>query len=116
IFSYEVDGLDYTFEAGLPVPLGTDGAPAGLEILAMAWATLTEGGLPEHAHAQAIGDSDAVYRARLLAGSTDPESVRRHSRGSGVVVSFDSGKGKVFTAGTCEWLCGLTGRDFYTTR
>lgn len=56
IFSYEVDGLDYTFAEGLPVPLGGDGAPEGLEILAMGWATLAEGGLPEDAHAQAIGD------------------------------------------------------------
>lgn len=116
IFSYEVDGLDYTFEDGLPVPLGSDGAPEGLEIVAMNWATLAESGLPEHRYAHAIGDGDAVFRARMLAGNTEPESVLKHSRGSGMVVCFESGNGRVFTAGTCEWVCGLTGNDFYTTK
>lgn len=116
IFSYEVDGLEYTFTHGLPVPLGSDGAPEGLEILAMGWATLTEGGLPEHRDFHAIGDGDAIFRARMLEGDTSPEAVDRNSRGSGMVVSFQSGKGRVFTAGTCEWVCGLVGNDFYTTR
>ena len=44
IFGYEVDGLEYTFHEGRPEPLGTDGAPAGLEILAMGWATSAEQG------------------------------------------------------------------------
>jgi hypothetical protein len=116
IFSYEVDGLSYTFDDGLPVPVGDDGAPDGLQILAMGWATLAETGLKEHKYAQAIGNADAVFRASLLADNTDAESVAKHSRGSGVMVNFRSGTGEVFTAGTCEWVVGLKENDFYTSR
>lgn len=116
IFSYEVDGLNYTFKDGLPVPVGDDGAPDDLQILAMGWATLAETGLKEHRYAHAIGDTDAVLRARILDGNTNPESVARNSRGSGMVVSFRSGAGEIFTAGTCEWVVGLQGNDFYTTK
>src|SRR3546814_8863556 len=42
IFAYEVDGLDYTFRQGLPYPTHEDGAPAGVEILAMAPAMFVE--------------------------------------------------------------------------
>ena len=42
VFGYEVDGLDYTFENGLPFPTGADGAPDGITILAMSPATLEE--------------------------------------------------------------------------
>lgn len=116
IFSYEVDGLEYTFREGLPVPLGTDGAPEDLAILAMGWATLAESGLDEHRYAHAIGSTDAILRASILEGRTDSEAVSRASRGSGMIVSFQSGKGEVFTAATCEWISGLAGRDFYTTK
>lgn len=114
IFSYEVDGLSYTFDDGLPVPIGDDGAPENLQILAMGWATLAETGLPAHRYAQAIGNADAVFRASLLAGRTDPDAVAKHSRGSGMMVSFRLGAGEVFTAGTCEWVVGLQANDFYT--
>jgi hypothetical protein len=114
IFAYEVDGLNYTFRDGLPEPLGDDGAPDGLQILAMGWATLAESGLPEHRYAHAIGATDAVLRASILEGKTDEETVARHSRGSGMVVHCRIGNGEVFTAGTCEWVSGLKGDDFYT--
>jgi hypothetical protein len=116
IFSYEVDGLNYTFRDGLPEPVGDDGAPAGLRIIAMGWATLAESGLPEHRYAHAIGATDAVLRATILEGKVDEESVARHSRGSGMIVSFRMGAGEVFTAATCEWVNGLKGRDFYTSQ
>lgn len=116
IFSYEVDGLNYTFSDGLPVPIGDDGCPDGLEILAMGWATLAETGLPEHRYAHAIGGTDAVLRAGILEGKTDPASVAKHSRGSGMIVAFKAGAGEVYTAGTCEWVVGLAGNDFYTSK
>lgn len=61
-----------------------------------------------------MGDGEAHFRALLLEGRNDPDSVAKHSRGSGVMVSFQSGSGQVFTAGTCEWVAGLAGGDFYT--
>ncbi|MCK8786148.1 hypothetical protein M0638_17370 [Roseomonas sp. NAR14] len=114
IFGYEVDGLDYTFADGLPVPTGADGAPAGLEILAMGWATLAETGRPEDDDSLMLGDGDARFRAAMLAPDLSPESVRRHARGSGMVVSFRRGRGEVFTAATCEWVSGLLAGDFFT--
>ncbi|MFC4275204.1 N,N-dimethylformamidase beta subunit family domain-containing protein [Achromobacter aloeverae] len=108
IFGYEVDGLDYTFVDGRPEPLGTDGAPQGVEILAMGWATLSEAGRPEDAYSFMLGDRDTLFRASLLAPDATAESVQRHSRGSGMIVHFKKGAGQVFTAGTCEWIYGLS--------
>ena len=42
IFGYEVDGLDYLVQDGLPFPTETAGAPEGLEIIALGLATNTE--------------------------------------------------------------------------
>lgn len=111
IFAFEVDGLDYAFEHGLPVPAGGDGAPEGLLILAMGFATQAEHGLEEDQDSFFLGRSDAEYRAFVLSGDTSDASVARHSRGSGMVVCFPSGRGEVFTAGTCEWVAGLMRRD-----
>lgn len=113
IFGYEMDGVDYTFEDGLPVPTGTDGAPDGLTILAMGFATLAESGLPEFESSLMLGDGDAQFRNSLL-GEPTADSLERHKRGSGMIVHFARGAGEVFTAGTCEWVNGLTEADVYT--
>lgn len=115
IFGYEMDGVDYTFEDGLPVPTGTDGAPQGLQILAMGFATLAESSLPEFENSLMLGDGDAQFRNSLL-GEPTTESLERHKRGSGMVVHFTRGAGEVFTAGTCEWVNGLIEGDVYTQR
>ncbi|MDA9512183.1 hypothetical protein XI04_03740 [Bradyrhizobium sp. CCBAU 11430] len=113
IFSFEVDGLDYEFVDGLPVPRGTDGAPEGLEIIAMNWATKAEYGLDEHAYYQSLSDTDARFAAAILEGKDDFATVEKHARGSGMMVSFKRGEGDVFCAGTCEWINGLIEADFY---
>ncbi|WP_352618094.1 N,N-dimethylformamidase beta subunit family domain-containing protein [Mesorhizobium sp. M0323] len=114
IFAFEVDGLDYQFVNGLPEPLGTDGAPEGVQIIAMNWATKSEYGLPEHAYYHVLGDGDARYTATILEGNESPQAVEKHSRGTGMVVSFQKGEGEVFCAATCEWVRGLIEHDFYT--
>ena len=114
IFGYEVDGLDYTFIDGLPEPLGTDGAPPGLQILAMGWATIAEHGRPQDAYSFMLGDADARFRASLLAPDMSDASVSQHSRGTGMLVHFPKGKGEVFTAASCEWVNGLK-LDEYST-
>ena len=114
IFGIEVDGLDYNFVDGLPVPTGKDGAPDNLEILAFGFATLAESSAPEHAYALMLGDGDARFRARILDGSTRGDVLARHSRGCGVVVSMKRGEGEIFTAGTCEWVAGLIRKDHAT--
>lgn len=116
IFAFEVDGLEYTFEAGLPVPTGVDGAPDGLEIIAMGWATQAEHGLPEHAYSHFLADADARFAAAVLDGSDEPKAIERRARGNGMMVSFARGRGEVFCAATCEWVRGLIERDFYTER
>ncbi|ROM83262.1 hypothetical protein BK652_13000 [Pseudomonas brassicacearum] len=114
LFGYEVDGLEYTFVKGLPEPLGTDGAPPGLQILAMGWASVAEQGRPQDAYSFMLGDGDARFRAALLAPDLSDASVGEHSRGAGMVVYFQKGKGEVFTAATCEWVQGLVLGDVYT--
>lgn len=114
IFGYEVDGLEYTFRDGLPEPLGSDGAPAGLQILAMGWATSAEHGRPQDRASFMLEDRDAKFRAELLESDVSPESIRKHSRGCGVIVHFCKGLGQVFTAATCEWVAGLAQNEFHT--
>ncbi|KAK5273276.1 hypothetical protein LTR96_002908 [Exophiala xenobiotica] len=114
IYGFEMDGLEYTFTAGLPEPTFEDGAPPGLEILAMGWATLAESGRPEESDSLMLGDADARFRTSVLAPDISDKSVERHSRGSGMIVSFKRGAGEVFTAGTCEWVNGLRLGEYYT--
>ncbi|SLN22265.1 hypothetical protein ROA7450_00819 [Roseovarius albus] len=112
IFGYEVDGVDYRMEDGLPFVTGADGADPAIEILAMGLATHVE---PDHGlwgETVYIGDTDAHYKARVLLGEETPEAVDRSTRGNGAIVSWKRGKGEVFTAGTCEWVMGLTRRDW----
>lgn len=111
VFSYEVDGLDYEFRDGLPHPSGTDGAPAGLEIVAMNWSTAAEDGRAVDRSYFMLGDGDARYRADIAGEPYTEQNRRRFARGAGMVVSFPRGDGEVFTAGTCEWVNGLQTGD-----
>jgi len=115
IFGFEMDGLEYVFKDGVPVPTYEDSAPPGTAILAMGFATLAESGLPEFENSLVLGDGDAQFRNSLL-GAPTQDSLERHKRGSGMIVHFSRGTGEVFTAGTCEWVSGLIDRDFYTER
>ncbi|GAB3561535.1 hypothetical protein GCM10027445_00450 [Amycolatopsis endophytica] len=116
VFSYEVDGLDYEFRDGLPHPTGTDGAPAGLQIIAMNWSTAAEDAREKDTAYFMLGDGDARYRASIAGEDYTEQTRRRFARGAGMVVSFSRGDGEVFTAGTCEWVNGLrTGDQAITT-
>jgi len=108
IIGHEVDGVDFTFRHGLPYPTHADGAPASLQILAMTPATTGE---LDHGHwggPLGLGNSDGLFKAMVLEGSTAPEVVDRVTRGAGMVASFRRGQGEVFNAATCEWVMGLT--------
>ncbi len=111
IFAYEVDGLDYTVEDGLPRPTGADGAPDGLEIVAMGLATLVE---EDHGHSTErlfIQTWDAAFVATLRYGEATPATIEKVRRGNGMMVAFPKGKGEVFHAGTTQWVAGLVQRD-----
>ncbi|WP_109467955.1 N,N-dimethylformamidase beta subunit family domain-containing protein [Albibacillus kandeliae] len=113
IFGYEVDGLNYTFERGLPYPVADPGVPEGIEILAMSPAVLFEYEHEGPGYRYYVRDSDLVGLAELAAEDY-PVARRNYQYGSGMVVSMNRGKGEVFTAGSCEWIMGLTRRDPFT--
>ena len=116
IFGYEVDGLDYTFRNGLPIALGTDGAPDGIEILAMGLAVLAEENHGDRGTVAFLGDDDLRFAAEAVHGAASPEAMETMRRGSGMIVTFRKGQGEVFTAGTCEWVAGLIDRDPFVER
>ena len=111
IFGYEVDGLDYRFEDGLPYPVPAAALPGDLEILAMGFARLREDGFGEPPGRLFVGDADARFVAGHVHGSLDPRTLARVDRGSGMIVRFSRGRGEVFNAGTTEWVAGLMRGD-----
>ena len=116
IFGYEVDGLDYTVRDGLPVALGTDGAPQGIDIIAMGLAVMAEENHGERGVVPFLGDDDLRFAAEAVHGAATLEAMEMMRRGSGMIVSFQRGRGEVFTAGTCEWVAGLIDRDPFVER
>jgi len=114
IFGYEVDGVEYTFAGGEPIATHEDGAPATLEILAMAPATSVEENRGQPGGSPYLGDLDGVYKATLLLNADTPEALRKCQYGSGMIASFTRGRGSVFNAGSCEWVMGLARREFCT--
>ena len=116
IFGYEVDGLDHVVERGLPRPTCEDGAPQGLEILAMGLASNLEADFGIWGDNHFIEHHDAHFLARALHGGVTPETLDRVVRGSGMIVHFRRGQGEVFTAATCEWVNGLRLDDAQVAR
>ena len=116
IFGYEVDGLDYVVRNGLPWPTHEDGAPEGIEILAMGLATLIEEDHGNPGGVLFIGDSDVRFVAEAIYGDAGPDAIDRLKRGSGMIAVMPRGTGTVFNAGTCEWVAGLTRRDPFVDR
>ena len=114
IFGYEVDGLDYTFRNGLPYPTHDDGAPTSVEILAMSPASMYEKQYDGPGFRYYVGNSDMNFRAQVHEGSIDAEALEKHRHGAGMLVHMHRGKGEVITAGSCEWVMGLTRNDFFT--
>lgn len=111
VFGYEVDGLGYRIEDGLPVPEGCTGLPDGLQILALGLARLREDPWMAEQGVLFVGDADAEFAARTLYGRADEEMLAKVNRGSGMIVHFTKGAGEVFHAGTTEWVAGLVRGD-----
>lgn len=116
VAGYEVDGVDYAFHEGLPHPTGKDGAPDNLEILAMVPATAGATERPHDGAVYFVGEADLHAAAVLALGEATPEARETIRRGSGMMASFERGRGGAFNAGTCEWVSGLIHRDFFTER
>jgi len=111
IVGYECDGCDFTYRDGLPYPTGSDGTPAGFEILATAPAahfTRTTAARPPKPHEP----SEIEFIAGRLFGTRDAEAVERIAHGHAVLGTYTSaGGGVVITSGSTEWAHGLAGRD-----
>jgi hypothetical protein len=63
-----------------------------------------------------LGDQDLKGKALSMYGDLSPESLDKARYGSGMVVHLPKGAGEVVTAGTCEWVMGLSRNDFFTCR
>ena len=116
IFGYEVDGLDYRMEDGLPLPTGRDGAAEEIEIVGMGLATNQEADHGVWGETLYIGSADAEFKARAKYGDITPETLDASQRGNGVMISWQKGGGEIFTAATCEWVMGLTRHDLQVER
>ncbi|WP_226581506.1 N,N-dimethylformamidase beta subunit family domain-containing protein [Acuticoccus sediminis] len=113
IFGYEVDGLNYTFHQGLPYAVAEPGVPDNIEILAMSPAMLYEYEHQGPGLRYYLYDSDLVGLMGLAPEEGD-EARKRYQHGSGMVVGMKRGRGEVITAGSCEWVMGLTRHDIFT--
>lgn len=140
IFGYEVDGMEYGFKNGAPVPSENYPGPKDVEILAMSPAVQAE---EDHGHRGTVlyyggqpqgvgfarrmrnkGVSYGVLMKALMTGDLSglggeaptAEDAFSGLRGSGMMVHFKKGKGEVFHAATCEWVSGLQKRDAATER
>ena len=111
IFAYEVDGLDYVVRDGLPYPSGAEQVPDGLEILALGLASNVEVARAVDNSALFLGTDDCQLHAEILYGEITPETITLAGRGSGMIASFQRGRGEVFHAGSVEWVAGLLRRD-----
>ncbi|OYY70056.1 N,N-dimethylformamidase beta subunit family domain-containing protein [Sphingomonas sp. 28-63-12] len=113
IFGYEVDGLDYMVRDGIPHPTGRDGAPDGVQIIAMSLAANREV-VPVRPGAISYYGDTAPFLAQLRDASADPDRIASAARGSGMIVHFERGAGEVFCAGSSEWVAGLEAGDRQT--
>nr|WP_202802779.1 N,N-dimethylformamidase beta subunit family domain-containing protein [Halomonas smyrnensis] len=111
VFGYEVDGLEYSMDNGLPTPTGADGADTEITILGMGLATTFEPDAGIWGETSYIGSADAEFRAMILHGKVTDKTLDACSRGNGVIIHWHKGKGEVFTAATCEWVMGLSRQD-----
>ena len=112
IVGYEVDGLPYIIEHGLPRPSGDLGALENTEILALTPSIVESD--EEIGQGGDLGNSTEVlttFFTQAITGRTDEEALARYRYGSGQIVLAKRGKGEIFCAGTIYWFLGLKWRD-----
>lgn len=110
VVGYEVDGCELTFENGLPVPTHADGAPASLEVLATAPASLWSQQEQPTRYAHEPGELESVAMAIHGASWRDHVDAYRHNHA--LVATFTTaGGGIVFNAGCTDWTYGLGDPD-----
>jgi hypothetical protein len=131
VFGFEVDGIDYRIEHGLPEPTGSDHPPQNLQILALA---LAVSGEPDRWGGKVLLNAPLDYASHLKkkadagekvsdeeeqehahdAAPTEPGAETAGRLSAGMMSYFERGKGEVFCAGSCTWVRGLVMDDFFT--
>jgi hypothetical protein len=111
IFGYEVDGIDYTMNHGLPFAAEGAGLQGDLAIVGLSPATTLAHSTGPQDSDTFIGHLDAEEVALVVYGAITPETLGRASRGNGCMVEYRRGKGAVYNAGSCEWVAGLIAQD-----
>ena len=111
IFAYEVDGIDYTMDHGLPMAAEGAGLQGDLTIIGLSPATTLSHSTGPYDRDTFIGAGDAEDLALRLYGGVTPEAVARASRGNGCMAEYRRGRGVVFNAASCEWVAGLIKRE-----
>ena len=109
--AFELDSVDYRMHRGLPYPTFEDGAPATLEILALAPAVRGE---VDRFGGRAPLNGPITESLGLLETLGDglPACVREAGgRGAGMIATFTRGAGEVFNGGSTEWSHALELRD-----
>ena len=76
-------------------------------------ATMFEEEHPGEGRRFSLGDGD-LHDIATLAGGDYATKRRKMQYGSGMLVAMARGAGEVVTAGSCEWVMGLTRRDEFT--
>lgn len=114
--AFELDSVDYTMRRGLPLPTHEDGAPATLEILALAPAV--RGEVDRFAGRVPLNGPITEAQATLDAiGDKLPACVvEAGGRGAGMIATFTRGAGEVFNGGSTEWPRALELRDPFVER
>lgn len=97
----------------LPYPVTCDGVPDNIEILAMAPASFAKDEIDGPGFRYYVSDSACAGVVGIVAeDEAEARDIYRH--GAGMVVAMPKGRGHVFTAGSCEWVMGLTRDDPFT--
>ena len=108
-----------SFKDGLPYPTLKDGAPEGIEILALAPAMKAEmdhfgGGLPLYAGGEVFAAMAGGLAARAEQSGLGKGEGLLSPRGSAMIAVYKKGKGEVFNAGSSMWVNGLMKGDYFT--
>jgi hypothetical protein len=114
LVGYENDGCAIAFgEDGLPASRPVLGAPANLEIIAMAPAAFGEAASP---YRPLIPPEQLDVVAQIAFGDNSRAAQARVLRGHAVIAAFRRGDGEVFNAGTTEWAHGLAAGNPFVAR
>ena len=109
VVGYECDGCDFIMHNGIPTPTGSDGTPADFAILGLAPAQhFTRDNAPRPP-ADGVPSEIEFIAARALA-SDSADAVASLHHGHAVMGIHEPG-GFVFTSGSTDWACGLTGNS-----